>query len=238
MLRNVTSVPDRVDLPATLAEHVRTQLEDAITEGRLAGGQRIREIELAEVLGVSRTPVREALRTLERVGLVVRSRGRGTFIAPRLEAPEVLTLYAVRLTLEPFLAGRAATRLVPASLDAIANAQRDFRQLANKSTRRPGDIRSMLIADTKIHMTMYLEAESALATVVESYWARTLRERSFLYEGSGRASLLEFSEAHDGIVDALQRRNSEDASHLVEQHLRSGVAVLRERLSADGSARA
>jgi DNA-binding GntR family transcriptional regulator len=231
----VDLLSERAELPVSFAEHVRTLLENEITEGRLAGGHRVREVELAQMLGVSRTPVREALRTLERDGLVVRTRGRGTVIAPPLEPDEVLTLYSVRLALEPFLAGRAATRLEPAGLDGIVEAQRTFQQIASKSQRRQDDIRNLLAADTKIHMTMYLSSGSVLTNVVESYWARTVRERSFLYSNSERGSLVQFAQAHEQIIEALRKRDPSATRRLVQEHLESGVEVLRRRLLDEGS---
>jgi DNA-binding GntR family transcriptional regulator len=223
----LTVLSERVDLPVTFAQHARSLLEREITEGRLAGGQRVREVELASMLGISRTPVREALRTLERDGLVVRVRGRGTFIAPLLEANEIVALYSVRIALEPFLAGCAAARLDSSSLDVISAAQHEFHEIASRTDRGHADIQSLLAANTKFHLTIYFQAGSTLTTVVESYWARLLRERYSQYARSDRARLIQYSDAHHRIIGALRRRDAADASRLVKEHLESGVAVLR-----------
>jgi DNA-binding GntR family transcriptional regulator len=227
-------VAPHTELPLTFAEHVRALLELEITEGRLAPGRRLREVELAELLGVSRTPVREALRVLERDGLVVRDRGKGTFVSAPLDPAEVLTLYAARCVIEPFLAGRAAAEHDGGAVALLESAQREFRQIAGRANRRTADIQRLLTLDTKIHMTMYGEAHSPLTNVVESYWARTVRERSFLYSSAGRTTLMEFSAAHDAIIVAFAERRAEQTSELVLRHLESGVTVLRSRL--DGSA--
>src|SRR3954462_7176250 len=85
--------------PRSRAEFVYDSLRDAISDGRIAGGERVREEEVARNLGVSRTPVREALQRLQQRGLLVVGAGRGLMVA-RLSQQQVVELYAMRQILE------------------------------------------------------------------------------------------------------------------------------------------
>ena len=100
--------PGGISIPPSYPELVRQMLEKEIIEGNLAAGERVSEDELARRLGVSRTPVREAMRVLEGHGLIVRHRGKGTYVARLTTSAEAETLYQLRGPLEGFLAERAA----------------------------------------------------------------------------------------------------------------------------------
>src|ERR1700744_60858 len=89
------------------AAFVYDTLRDAIWEGRIGRGERIREEEIARTLGVSRTPVREALQRLQQRGLLVNRIGRGLTVA-ELSKREVIELYAMREILEGSAARFAA----------------------------------------------------------------------------------------------------------------------------------
>ena len=89
------------------ADFVFDSLRDAISDGRIAVGERVREEEIARDLGVSRTPVREALQRLHQRGLLVLGAGRGLVVA-ELGQHQVLQLYAMREILEGSAARFAA----------------------------------------------------------------------------------------------------------------------------------
>src|SRR3954465_10805740 len=93
--------------PRSRADFVYESLRDAISDGRIAGGERVREEEIARNLGVSRTPVREALQRLQQRGLLVFGPGRGLVVA-QLSQQQVIELYAMRQILEGSAARFAA----------------------------------------------------------------------------------------------------------------------------------
>ena len=103
----------------SLTELARAELERLILEGRLAPGARLSEVALAERLSISRGPLREALRLLERDGLVVAGEAyRGTFVR-RLDATEVAELYDTRALLQGFCCARVAGRAAAAGIAAL-----------------------------------------------------------------------------------------------------------------------
>lgn len=111
----------------TLAERARAELERLILDGALPPGARLSEVQLAERLKISRGPLREALRLLDRDGLVVSGAAYGGVFVRRLDAAEVAQLYDVRALLHGFacglLAGRAGPGVVAALRGQVAAMQ-------------------------------------------------------------------------------------------------------------------
>jgi DNA-binding GntR family transcriptional regulator len=117
----------KVLAPPSLTESVAAELRSGITTGRLEPGERLVEADLAARMGISRAPVREALRQLEYEGLVT-GRPRRGYVVRELSADELLEIYDLRVLLEPVLAAAAAERFTPeklAELGDIVDRMRD-----------------------------------------------------------------------------------------------------------------
>jgi DNA-binding GntR family transcriptional regulator len=224
------------DLPLSLPEHVRQRLEREIIERRLLPGERITESDLASRIGVSRTPVREAIGVLEGQGLIVRLRGRGTRVAPATTPEEAETLYELRAPLEGFLAAQAAATISEADLDALRRLQRDFERELRREVARHGErvsLGRLVTLDSDFHWTIYNAAQSGLISVVASYWGRLLRELYHQVYESEHPS--RFSEQHDTIIAALAARDSAAAKSAMTEHIRTGLLAIRASFAADVS---
>ena len=101
-----------------LREVVCETLRDAIRKGVLKPGERLMEIQLAEELGVSRTPVREAIRKLELEGYVIMMPRRGTYVA-NLSIRDVNEVFEIRTTLDSLASGLAAERITDEELERL-----------------------------------------------------------------------------------------------------------------------
>jgi DNA-binding GntR family transcriptional regulator len=113
-----------------LRDEVLATLRQALIGGSFAAGERIREVELAARLGVSRGTLREALRHLEQEGLVVTSPHRGTFVVnPTYD--EIKDIYGLRIALESYAAEQAAGTISLEDLDALQSVVDDFNALAS-----------------------------------------------------------------------------------------------------------
>ncbi len=143
-----------LDIAPDLVDQVYRTLLDAISEGRLAPGQRITQEELAERLKVSRQPVLQALRLLKRDGFVqdapisgaaATGRSRGLQVAP-LDPAWIAQVYEVRGALDTLAARLAAQR--GARLDPALIAR-------GREAVRSGDIRAMIDADLAFHQALY-----------------------------------------------------------------------------------
>jgi DNA-binding GntR family transcriptional regulator len=107
------------------AQDAYATLHRAIRDGRLAPGSRLKEVELAERLGMSRTPIREAIRQLQRDGVVTVLPNRGAVVR-ELSEQEIDDTYSLRAVLEGYCASRAAIRIDPEGLRRLGEIHADF----------------------------------------------------------------------------------------------------------------
>src|SRR3954465_12249806 len=112
--------------PRSRADFVYESLRDAISDGRIAGGERVHEEEVARNLGVSRTPVREALQRLQQRGILILGPGRGLVVA-QLSHEQVVELYAMREILGGSAARFAAMQATPAEVATLYQLQEELR---------------------------------------------------------------------------------------------------------------
>jgi DNA-binding GntR family transcriptional regulator len=210
--------------PPSLAEHVVQILRDDIVSGRLAPGERVTESTIMERTGVSRTPVREGLRTLEAEGLVVSRRGRGSYITYRLSPDEAALIYECRLVLEPYLTRLAAERIGKPDLAALAAVIERFAAVSDADPRAAGQL------DADFHLGLYAASRSELIGVLRGYWSRLqieLSERVYAVEVPRR-----FVTEHVAIFDAVAAGDGELAAERMRVHLEHGRAVLAAALQA------
>lgn len=113
-----------------LRDEVLSTLRQALVSGSFAAGERIREVELAARLGVSRGTLREALRHLEQEGLVVTTPHRGTFVVNPTE-DEIKDIYGLRIALESYAVEQAAHLVTAEDLAAIQSVVDDFNALSS-----------------------------------------------------------------------------------------------------------
>lgn len=213
----------RAERPPSLAEHVCLVIRDDILSGRLPAGGRLTEAMVMERTGVSRTPVREGLRTLEGEGLVVAYRSRGTFVTYRLTAEEAKLIYDVRLVLEPHLTRLAAQRMTPETLAGVEDVLAQFVEaLDNANPREAGQL------DAEFHLAIYEASGSELLSLLRGYWARLqleLSERVYNTELPSR-----FLDEHLKIFDALKDGDAAAAEKAMKVHIEHGRATIVKAL--------
>ncbi len=134
-----------------LRDNVFESIRDAIVDGTLAPGERLRDVQLEEWLGVSRTPIREALLRLERAGLVIAVPGRTTTVAP-YDAASTESAQQVVAAMHELAARLAVPRLTGGDLDEMTAANGRF-----ASALDAGDVEEALSADDRFH-AVFVEA--------------------------------------------------------------------------------
>ncbi len=211
--------------PEPLRNEVRRIVLERVLRGELAPGEDINETELAEQLGISRTPLREALLGLEHERLVGSSQGRGFYVWP-LSAREALDLYDVVAGLEGF--GLRSLEEVPGGLVD------DLRRLNARLADLDDDPRQMQEVAERWHETLL----AALDDVPLDELLDLARNRLHRYVLFG----FEFAVAygtddrdlavreHRAIADALERGELERAASLLETHRRHGMVLLERWL--------
>jgi DNA-binding GntR family transcriptional regulator len=195
-----------------LADRAYSELRTHLIEGKLPPGTRLIEQTLTSVLGISRTPLREALWRLEQDGLVERRDGGGLYVT-ELTQDEFDELMGMRAVVEGFCARLAAERLTDAELAEIAAAHED----ANLAHER-NDLERLAEAGTHFHDAINAASRSprCIAMVNElRQWAVRYRPQGLVDNANRRWS----SDQHAEILAALRARDGERAEHLVRLHL-------------------
>ena len=183
-----------------------------ILNGSIAPGQRLRQEDIAERLGGSRLPVREALRILAAEGLVQIEPNKGARV-PLLDPGEVETLYRMRERLEPLALSESMANLSSADLAEISEIQRRIEQGV--------DVTEFLILDREFHMATYTGCsdEHLMLSVVRLWNSTQHYRRAFMsLAGSGRAQIV--NAEHRLLMEALERRDTEDAELYLLGHIR------------------
>ncbi|ABL83953.1 MULTISPECIES: GntR family transcriptional regulator [unclassified Nocardioides] len=191
---------------------VAAYLREAILGGDLKPGMRIRQEEIAERLGASRLPVREALRILEAEGLTESEPHKGARV-PRLSQHEVEVIYRMRERLEPLALVESLARLDAADHERLEEVQRQIE--AN------GDVEKFLDLDREFHMLTYSGcAIEPLNQNVVRLWNSTQHYRRAYVAMGGQNRMWVVNAEHRLILDAVVRRDAFDAERYLEGHIR------------------
>jgi DNA-binding GntR family transcriptional regulator len=197
-----------------LRDGVYLRLRDAIVDGTLTPGEQLRDGELAAWLGVSRTPVREALLRLGQVGLVTTSPGRSTTVAP-LDPDAVRQAGSVVAAMHRLAVLEAGDRLTGEDLDAMRAANQRFAEALEQ-----GDADAALAADDDFHAVLVRVAGNhALDTVLEQFSPVLRRvERLRFSTESGRLSVARHAHLLE-LLAAGNARAAAEAAHEIWESL-------------------
>ncbi|MTE22382.1 FCD domain-containing protein [Streptomyces sp. TRM43335] len=187
-----------------LRENAYRAIRDAIVDGTLAPGERLNDGDLARWLGVSRTPVREALARLEQAGLVRTRPGRYTMVSP-LDVRAVRAAQSVTAAMHELAVREALPNLSVAELDAMREANARF-----ADALRGNDVDAAIAADDDFHgVAVTACANPAVRTVLEQFTPVLRRvERLRFSSLSGRGSVAQ----HDRIVDLCEAGDTDGAA--------------------------
>ncbi len=212
-------VPVKLDSYKPLREVVFEALREAIIKGILKPGERLMEIQLAEELGVSRTPVREAFRKLELEGFVVMVPRKGAYVAG-ISLKDIAAVFEVRAALEGLAAGLAAERITEGELEELERLLVQMAELIEK-----GEFSEFVKLDTQFHDVLYKSSRNQRLIQILS----TLRDEiqrfravSLSYPGRMREAL----EEHRKIVEAIAARDEDLAKKLAAEHIENAEASI------------
>jgi len=212
---------------ANLIDQVYARILGAIIDRTLLPGQRIRQNELAERLGVSRQPVSHALHLLHRQGLVAES-GRRGFEVTGLDPARIRQLYEVRGALDALAARLAAER---SKADAAGRAQLEQALRAGRAIDRKTPLARLIALDVDFHSAIYrLSGNPAIEEMMAPQWPHMRRSMAtVLAELDYRESA--WSE-HEAIAGAILAGNATAAEGAASAHARSAGRRTEERLRA------
>jgi len=203
--------------PRALSRRIVEQLKRVIIAGELSAGDRVLETDLAEQLGVSRGPVREAFRQLEQEGLLVSYPHRGTFVASVPE-DEIEEVYALRAQIEVYATRRVVAR-------HPEEAAKTLQEIVDgmDAAGRAGDLPALADRDLEFHDTLLvLSGYRGLHRIWRSMDG-LVRARTYATIGAMNDPdfVLRTAGLHQPIVDAIRTRDAEAAERAVEEHIRA-----------------
>lgn len=209
-----------------LARIVRDEILGRIMRGELAPGSRINEPDVAERLGISRVPVREALRGLESSGLVVSRKNAGVFVR-ELSAAEVAELYELRAVLDGY-AGRKAAALAPAPRRALLKVL-DAATAAMRKAAKRTDVATYYAENLRFHWAIVEVAGNgkfadAYRDVVQQLHLWRIQNLS---HGLAMAASVE---EHEGILQALRAGDGARCEKLMASHVATAHGRLEKHL--------
>lgn len=220
-------VPIKLDNYKPLREIVFETLREAIIQGRLEPGERLMEIQLAEEMGVSRTPVREAIRKLELEGFVVMVPRKGAYVAG-VSVKDIVDVFEVRAALEALAAGLAAERATDEEIEEMERAVLQIYEVSSGN-----NLNTLVERDTNFHELIYKASRNQRLVQIVIHLKEQIqrfRTTSLALPGRGRHAV----EEHKNIVEAISSRNVELAGNLAREHIETAEQLF---LTAMGEVR-
>lgn len=206
-----------------LREIVYEELKRQILIGEIAPGTRMMEVELADDMGVSRTPVREAIRKLEKEGLVSIEPRRGAY-ASDISIKDMVDVLEVRQDLEGMAAGLAAAKITEEEKAALKHTTDEYKKAVES-----GDVEEIIKWDEAFHKIIVgCSGNKTLVQLISQVQELALRFRYIYYDDFSRFEGQ--PQEHKAIVDAILSGNAEKARVEADQH----IARLKEFVINEG----
>ena len=226
---------DNLHLPMNeflpLRDVVFNTLRQAILVGELKPGERLMEIHLADKLGVSRTPIREAIRKLELEGLVIMIPRRGAEVA-QITGKSLQDVLEVRRSLDALCAELACERISEEEIEALGEACRKFEEATHT-----GDTRTIAAADVELH-DIIIEAtgNGRLVQLVNNLAEQMYRYRfEYIKDASQHARLVQ---EHNDMYQSILRKDKESAARAVRKHIDNQEEAIIRQLQLERDSRA
>jgi DNA-binding GntR family transcriptional regulator len=200
------------------AERAYQSIRQRIMDGSFAPGTPLREEMLAGEIGVSRTPVRDALRRLLADGLVESTRNRGTFVA-EITSDDLHEVYHLRATLEGFAANRAATRITAEEITALEQLADEMEALDHSGTDLEARTARFHALNTEFHTVVVRAARSRRLEGMLGWAFQVPLVLLKQYRMQEWVNIARSNRQHRDIIEALVARNPEWAGLMMGAHL-------------------
>lgn len=192
----------------TLPMQVLNKLMDWIMDGKLKMGEKLNTEELARQLGVSRMPIREALKSLEKMGLAESIPYVGVKLVS-LEQEDVLQIYLMRQLLEPLAAGEACKKITEEQIHELEEIHKEYIPIVEADEI---DAKKLYLQNRKFHFAIYSISEmDRVCAMIESLWDtlsffKLIYGRDVIKNTNGAKNMIA---EHQGYIDALKDKDAE-----------------------------
>ncbi len=206
-----------------LRDVVFNTLREAILKGELKPGERLMELQLAAKLGVSRTPIREAIRMLEQEGLAVTVPRKGAEVAKMTEK-DMEDVLVIRATLDELAVELACDAITEEQLAQLQRARKDF-----ENSIQSKDIKKIAQADVDFHDAIYqATGNTRLMTMLSNLREQMYRYRvEYLKDDSKYPELVR---EHQAIMEGIRSRDKSLAAGVMKRHVLNQAAAVKSRI--------
>lgn len=212
-----------MDAYLPLRDVVFNTLREAILKGELKPGERLMELQLAAKLGVSRTPIREAIRMLEQEGLAVTIPRKGAEVA-RMTEKDMQDVLQIRDALDELAASIASEQITPEELEDLKCAMHEFEE-----STKTGDIKRIAETDVKFHDIIYHATRNPkLENMLSNLREQMYRYRVEYLKDEKNYPVL-FRE-HSQIVEGLCAKDKEKVTIAMHRHVENQAAAVKEMI--------
>lgn len=208
----------------SLHDELVERICDLIVEGTLLPGEKIPEQELSKQFGVSRTPLREALKVLAAEGLVALSMNRGAWVTP-VSQDELEELFPVMAALEVLSGKLACERITDAELEVIASLHNDMVKAFEKR-----ELTDYFTANQNIHEAILKAAHNRTLEQQHHQLSARMRRARYLADMTEDRWTKSMTE-HNEILRALMDRDGDKLGHVLETHLANKFVTVRDWLN-------
>lgn len=188
-------------------------LREAIIVGELKPGERLMEVQLAEKMGVSRTPVREAIRKLELEGLVEMLPRKGAHIAD-LSVKDIMDVLEVRATLDGLASSLSALRISDEEIKELKHVHNQFINYVEKE-----NLQGSIKKDVEFHDIIYRSSRNDKLIQISNNLREQIQRFRVIYI-KDYSSTRELIREHNEIIDAISGRNSDAAMKSAQTHIK------------------
>jgi len=220
----LTTVDTASEAAQTKGDQIAGFIQDELLSGRLTPGMRLMQVDLAQRYGTSTTPVREALRKLEAIGLLEQHPHRGHVVAVR-SAAEMDEIYGVRILIEGWQAELAAPNVRDEDLEVLTDLARQMRDVE-------GDLVAYRPLSVRFHNRIYQAASRpTLYAISESVRRPVVAELRQYVEAGGRIETLD--DQHNKMIEACQAHDGAALKQFTALHIetfRNKVVPYLERM--------
>lgn len=216
----------KVDSYQPLRDVIFETLRKAIVSGDIKPGERLMEVSLADQMGVSRTPVREAIRRLEAEGLVTMIPRKGTHVS-ELSVKDIMDVLEVRAVLDKLATDLASKRIQSAQLKALESVHKQYISCVEKD-----NVEGAIKKDVEFHDIIYAASGNPRLVTV----AASLREHIYRFRVmymSGNLIAENVLNEHNEILQALREAQNNVASNLAEKHIRNQMETIIKTVTED-----
>lgn len=204
-----------------LRDVVFNTLREAILRGDLQPGERLMELQLASLLGVSRTPIREAIRMLEQEGLAVTMPRKGAEVA-KMTLKGMEDVLEIRGALDELAAQLACERITEEQLERLEARKEEFER-----SLKSGDVKQIAEADVNFHDVIYeATGNPKLVSLLNNLREQIYRYRvEYIKDAQNHPILIK---EHEAICQSLRSRNQAEATEAIREHVANQATAVKE----------